>query len=281
MLRAHAYLQLGNVDNSKRDLSAILRSDPEHTQAKALHRQLKRFQKALDDAAKHEAARDWGACVERYDAAREAISPPIETPALQQGLCNCALRKREGAKALAWCEKAYNGSPDDVRLLFLHADAKVLNGEEHAGLQALKTAQRRFPRNYELHDKIQKLEQRIRNKGKVNYYKVLGVGRTASTRDVKRAYHKLAKQYHPDKVESDADKPAAEAMFKKVARAYEVLGDEDMRRRYDAGEDVDDANAMNARTRSSSSSASTLAAAASAAAVSGGGGGRRHHYRYR
>ena len=42
MLRASAYLQLENVDNSKRDLSAILRSDPEHKRAKALHRQLKK-----------------------------------------------------------------------------------------------------------------------------------------------------------------------------------------------------------------------------------------------
>ena len=50
-----------------------------------------------------------------------------------------------------------------------------------------------------------------------------------------------------EEVEKEEDKPAAEAMFKKVARAYEVLGDDDLRRRYDAGEDVDDANAMNQR----------------------------------
>jgi DnaJ-class molecular chaperone len=60
---------------------------------------------------------------------------------------------------------------------------------------------------------------------------VLGVSRSATTREIKRAYHGLAKQYHPDKVEKDEDKPAAEAMFKKVARAYEVLGDDDLRRR--------------------------------------------------
>lgn len=118
-----------------------------------------------------------------------------------------------------------------METLFLAADAKVMNGEEHAAVQMLKTAQRRFPRHGDLHIKIQKLEQRIKRQGKVNYYKVLGVSRTATTRDVKRAYHKLAKQYHPDKVEKEEDKPAAEAMFKKVARAYEVLGDDETRRR--------------------------------------------------
>jgi hypothetical protein len=45
-------------------------------------------------------------------------------------------------------------------------------GEEHAGLQLLKTAQRRFPRDGELHQKIQQLEQKIKRQGKVNYYKV-------------------------------------------------------------------------------------------------------------
>ena len=53
-------------------------------------------------------------------------------------------------------------------------------------------------------------------------------------------------------VDRDEDKPAAEAMFKKVARAYEVLGDDDLRRRYDNGEDVDDANAMNQKAQQQS-----------------------------
>lgn len=51
LARASAYLQLGNIDNCKRDLSAILRSDPEHAAAKALHRKVKQFAKRLDDAA--------------------------------------------------------------------------------------------------------------------------------------------------------------------------------------------------------------------------------------
>merc|ERR1712060_474687 len=76
---------------------------------------------------------------------------------------------------------------------------------------------------------------------KVDYYKVLGVSRSASGREIKKAYHALARKWHPDKNE---DKERAAEMFKKIARAHEVLGDEDTRRRYDAGEDVDDPNAQ-------------------------------------
>ena len=50
---------------------------------------------------------------------------------------------------------------------------------------------------------------------------MLGLTRSASAREVKKAYHKLAKKWHPDKNE---DKEKAETNFKKIARAYEVLG---------------------------------------------------------
>ncbi len=65
--------------------------------------------------------------------------------------------------------------------------------------------------------------------GKRDYYEVLGVSRTASADDIRRAYRQMARKYHPD-VNSDA---GAEDMFKEVNEAYEVLGDEQRRASYD------------------------------------------------
>jgi molecular chaperone DnaJ len=62
-----------------------------------------------------------------------------------------------------------------------------------------------------------------------DFYATLGVSRTASADEIKRAYRRLARELHPD---TNPD-PAAEAKFKEVARAYEVLGDADRRHRYD------------------------------------------------
>ena len=62
-----------------------------------------------------------------------------------------------------------------------------------------------------------------------DYYQILGVSRDAGTSDIKKAYRKLARKYHPD-VNQDA---GAEEKFKQVNEAYEVLKDTDKRQAYD------------------------------------------------
>jgi len=63
-----------------------------------------------------------------------------------------------------------------------------------------------------------------------DYYSVLGVSRNASEREIKQAYRKLARQYHPD---VNAGDKSAEAKFKRINEAYEVLSDKEKRRKYD------------------------------------------------
>jgi curved DNA-binding protein len=62
-----------------------------------------------------------------------------------------------------------------------------------------------------------------------DYYKILGVDRSASDKDIKKAYRQLALKYHPDKNPGDKQ---AEELFKEINEAYEVLGDPEKRQKY-------------------------------------------------
>jgi curved DNA-binding protein len=63
-----------------------------------------------------------------------------------------------------------------------------------------------------------------------DYYKILGVDKNATEKEIKSAFRKLARQYHPD---VNPDDPQAEARFKEINEAYEVLGDPEKRAKYD------------------------------------------------
>src|SRR5579875_2795335 len=65
-----------------------------------------------------------------------------------------------------------------------------------------------------------------------DYYKTLGVGKNASEDEIKKAYRKLARKYHPDANQGDKK---AEERFKEISQAYDVLSDPDKRKQYDRG----------------------------------------------
>jgi molecular chaperone DnaJ len=76
---------------------------------------------------------------------------------------------------------------------------------------------------------------------KRDYYDVLGVGKESTSGEIKKSYRKLAMKYHPDKNQGDVK---SEDKFKEIKEAYEVLSDDDSRRKYDRFGHTDESNRM-------------------------------------
>jgi DnaJ family protein C protein 3 len=97
-------------------------------------------------------------------------------------------------------------------------------------------------RSQKVHQKQQNLERLRKLAERKDYYKILGVPKTASDKDIKSAYRKLAMQYHPDKTQSlpEEEREKAQALFRDIAEAKDILSDDEKRGKYDRGEDLNE-----------------------------------------
>ena len=85
-------------------------------------------------------------------------------------------------------------------------------------------------------ERVAKAETALKQSKTKNYYKILGISRTATQKEIKKAYRELALEWHPDK--NANNKEEAERMFMDINEAHEVLSNDELRGKYDRGEDV-------------------------------------------
>ena len=247
--RGKGFYAMGNTELALRHFREALKLDPEHTKCKKDYKQAKKLAKIMEKieavmgkdiegkGRQKQLERD-----EQYEEASGllsdalALSPPaVYRATLYRDLCICDTKTRKQEDALKNCgtHKEHDGSaPSRI----LYAEALLLNERFEEAIAEYKAVLEADEHSNEAREGLKQAEKLYKRSKEVDYYKLLNVSRSASPREIKRAYHKLAVEWHPDK--NPDDRENAEIKFKAVAQAYEVLSDDEMRRKYDAGEDV-------------------------------------------
>ena len=127
------------------------------------------------------------------------------------------------------------------------ARAHCAVGKAHVQLEEFEDAVRAYQRgkdakgdDHEANEGHGNASKLLKMSKRKDYYKILGIDKSASEQQIKKAYRKLALVHHPDKQPDPEKKSSAEKKFKEVADAYEVLMDPEKKARFDNGEDLNE-----------------------------------------
>jgi tetratricopeptide (TPR) repeat protein len=133
--------------------------------------------------------------------------------------------------------------PDVVKVLMRRARARVEMEDFDNALRDLQAAGKVEPNNDDIDKEIKQVRVAQKRSKTRDFYKILGVPKSADLTAIKKAYKLMAMKWHPDKNnESPEQQKAAEAKFKEITEAYEVLSDEKKKRQYDLGAELEDIN---------------------------------------
>eukprot|EP00537_Pseudo-nitzschia_pungens_P009045 CAMPEP_0172378668 /NCGR_PEP_ID=MMETSP1060-20121228/69535_1 /TAXON_ID=37318 /ORGANISM="Pseudo-nitzschia pungens, Strain cf. cingulata" /LENGTH=526 /DNA_ID=CAMNT_0013106393 /DNA_START=207 /DNA_END=1787 /DNA_ORIENTATION=+ len=245
-IRGMAYFWLNEHDLAVRHFREGLKLDPEHKGCKEGHRLVKKIDKKKkkgDDAME---AKNFVEAIEHYQGAI-AIEPDHTNFKRPTNLLivRAYSRNKQHNEAIQLAREIVDENDSDgankIEALWALGDALTDAEKFDDALRTFRNALEAAPdgeteTTQKAREKVRQAEVALKQSKEKNYYKVLGLPRTASAKDIKKAYRTLALEWHPDK---NADnKEEAEKKFQDISEANEVLSDPELKAKYDRGEPV-------------------------------------------
>lgn len=223
-------------------LKQLLRSDPDHEKCKIALRRSKLLRQKKEEGNTAFKSGDLKKAEELYTEALEVDEYNKVTNA--KLYCNRAavrMKMKVFPEAIADCTQAV--SLDDSYLKAYQRRARCYTeNEQHE--EAVRDYEKVFQmeRTRENKDNLHEAKHRLKLSQRKDYYKILGLSRSATEDEVKKAYRKLALKHHPDRHSnaSEEEKAEAERKFKEIGEAYSILSDPKKKMRYDSGQDLED-----------------------------------------
>ncbi|XP_014599598.1 PREDICTED: dnaJ homolog subfamily C member 3 [Polistes canadensis] len=230
------HYRVGQVEESLREIRECLKLDPEHKKCFPFYKKVKEVSKFLGKAESLEESNPQG-CIESAERVLriEQTVKYVRYPALQF-LCRCYTANSEPNRAVKSCQEALK-IREEPSTLCDSAEAYLANELYDDAIRDYKRALDIDPYLQKAKRGLQKAQQRQKISETRDYYKILGVLRTASKREIIKAYRKAAQKWHPDNFQEGEEKKQAQKKFIDIAAAKEVLTDDEKRAKFDQGED--------------------------------------------
>lgn len=232
------YYNLGDHEMSLNEVRECLKLDPDHKQCYSHYKQVKKLNKQIQSAEELLKEQRYEDAVNKYEAVMK-MEPTVHHYSLlaMQRICHALVQGQQSNRALPVCSEVLESEPENVEVLKDRAEAYVQEEQYEEAIMDYETAAKLNENDLQIKDGLEKARKLLKQSQKKDYYKILGVKRTAQKKEIIKAYRKLAQQWHPDNFQDPDEKKAAEKKFIEIAQAKEVLTDPDMRNKFDQGED--------------------------------------------
>jgi len=143
-------------------------------------------------------------------------------------------------KARPYCEETLRINPQSIVAIVSKATRLINEDLFEEAIRLLQNAKDEIDgaaNDRRIQKKLQDAHTLLRRSKSKDYYKVLGVSRDATEREIKKAYRKLTKQYHPDKYRGTMTPEQIQTKMSAINEAHEVLINPELRERFDNGDD--------------------------------------------
>ncbi|OQR79352.1 dnaJsubfamily C member 3-like [Tropilaelaps mercedesae] len=232
---AELYRKFGEPDDALNTIRECLKLDPDHKECMFFYKNIKRLVAQLKSMQEMFNGGQHAECVEKGDLALSKEKTPKIVTLIRNKQCQCASKGGQ-ENAVKICSEALQLDPQNPSILCDRGEAYINQDDFANARQDFAAARELDSESQRAAEGLKRAQKLEKAQGRRDYYKILGVKRSANKGEISKAYRKLAAKWHPDQYQGD-DKKNAEKKFIDIAAAKEVLTDPEKRAKFDRGED--------------------------------------------
>ncbi|KAJ3384082.1 hypothetical protein HDU84_003205 [Entophlyctis sp. JEL0112] len=239
-------LKMGELNDALGAIKDCMKHDPENRPCKTIFKQIRALDKAYQKVETLFSQSRWKSAVTELltekgylELAEQSDSDALKLKA-HAIACKSYFELNKNEEAEQHCTKVISLDESNFDALFMRGELRLRKEDYEDAVRDLEKAHHVNQQDRRVIESYQKAQRLLAQSKKKDYYKVLGVSRTASKRDIRKAYRTLAQEWHPDKYAGDLSEEQVLEKMSAINEAYEVLSDDEKRQQFDNGIDPND-----------------------------------------